>query len=215
MKKVYIVGNKEKHRLEIKTDWLLGMMVLKLDGKTLMKKSFFLKMDLSFEIGDNERHLLSFKFNLFDYWQERMHVSLDGMEIPLEREIVEDDGRVDTPVDDAAAAFYFMSLMNVVFSVIGTLFVPDLDSLQVRLLLLVGAFIYLLFGLQTMRGHQKGFLTGCIFYALDSSVFLFYQFSWGGLCVRAVIAYYLFLGYVFSANTIAARKKAGLNSTLT
>lgn len=212
MKKVYMVGNKERHRLEIKTDWLLGMMVLKIDGKVLMKKSFFLKMDMSFEIGDQERHLLSFKFNLFDYWQERMHVTLDGMEIPVEREIVEDDGRVDTPVDDAAAAFYFMTLMNVIFSVIGTLFVPDLDSLQVRLLLLVGAFVYLLFGLQTTRGHQKGFLTGCIFYTLDSVIFLYYQFSWGGLCVRAVIGYYLFLGYVFSVKTSEARRRTGFTA---
>lgn len=207
MKKIYMIGNHEKHRLEIKTNWLLGMMVLKLDDKILARRSFFLKMDMSFEVGDKEKHLLTFKFNLFDYWQDIMHVKLDGAPMPEDRELDGGEARADTPIDDAAAAFFFMVLMNVIFSVIGTLFVPDLDSLQVRLVLLAGAFIYLLFGMQTLRYHHQGLITGALFYLADSVVFMIYQFSWGGLCVRGIIAYYLFCGFHFWNKARLSRSK--------
>jgi len=207
VKKVYVIGNKEKHQLEFNTNWLLGLVTVKFDKKVLARKSLLFKMDMSFEIGDQEKHLLAFTFNLFNYGESVMHVTIDGQDIPPEKELVEEEVRIDTPVDDAGAAFFYMAFINTLFAVIGTLFVPDLDSLQVRIMLLIGAFAYLLFGIQCIRYHKMGFLAGCLFFLVDSAFFLFYQFSWGGLCVRGIIVYYLFIGIMFWSKTDIQKTK--------
>ncbi len=193
MKKAYHLGTVEKHRLDISVYWYLGLVVLKLDGVTILKKPFLFRIRETFPVGRGEKHLIQFEFNVFDYLRDVLHVSVDGQKMTHEHEILSED-RVDTAADIAAATFLFMVATNIIFSVIGTVFVPYLDSLQVRVLLLAGAFLYLFFALQFLLAHKTASLLGVIFFIADSIFFMFHQFSWGGLLVRLVMLAYLLSG---------------------
>ena len=193
MKKAYHLGTVEKHRLDIHVYWYLGLVVIKLDGVTIFRKPFLFRIRATFPIGQGEKHLIQFEFNLFDYLKDVLHISVDGQKMTHENEILAIE-KVDTPADRAAATLLFMVAVNIIFSVIGTVFVPYLDSLQVRILLLAGAFFYLFFALQFLLAHKIGSFLGVLFFVADSIFFVLHQFSWGGLLVRLVMLTYLFSG---------------------
>lgn len=197
MRKVYSIGIREKHRLEFRVDWLFGVVHLACDGKTLIRRPLFSKIERSFEIGNEERHIIKLNFNLFDYFGEFFQITADGQTLSGLMEIQDKEMKKDTPLEDAAAAFLFLAAMNVIFSVIGTLFVPYLDSLQFRFMLLLGGMIYLLFAVKTVQRQPTGILAGTCFFLVDSVYSLVHFFSVGGLVVRLFIFYYLCVGAVY------------------
>jgi|GEM_PF-1548729 len=197
MKKHFLVGSQQKHRLLFHVNWFLGYCHLSMDGKTLFRRPFFLKVDKSFEIGTTERHLVRIQFNVFDYFRNVLKVIVDGQDITNSIEGREKDYRFETPVDDAAAAMLYVAAMNLLFAVIGTLFVPYLDSVHVRLMLLIGGLIYVLIGIKILSGSRAALVLGILFFTVDSGVNLFFEFSAGGMLIRAVILYYLFIGFTY------------------
>lgn len=197
MRKAIRIGKAEKHRVDFNVNWLLGLCTLSVDGKVILRRPVFLSFEHSFEVGNEERHLLSIRYHLLDSYRNNFHCTIDGQVMTPDFEIQEGDNRPDTPADDAAAALLFIVFTNVIFSVIGTLFVPQLDQLEVRLMLLVGALVYLLFAIKTICYEKSGLLMGIVFFTLDSGYSLFREFSWGGLFVRGVIMYYLGTGLYY------------------
>lgn len=197
MKRNFLVGDQEKHRLLFHVNWFLGYCHLSVDGKTLFRRPFFLKVDKSFEIGTAERHLVSIEFNVFDYFRNVLKVVVDGQDITNSIEGREKEYRFETPVDDAAAALLYVAAMNLLFAVIGTLFVPYLDSVHVRLMLLVGGLIYVLMGIKILSGSRSALIFAILFFTADSAVNLFFEFSAGGMLIRIVILYYLLIGFKY------------------
>ena len=86
------------------------------------------------------------------------------------------------------------AVINIVFAVIGTLFVPDLSSLESRLLLLLGALVYLLLAVKALLYQYSGIVLGTAAFALDSACQLYFFPSAGAVLVRAIIFFYLISG---------------------
>ncbi|HTL46539.1 MAG TPA: hypothetical protein VL688_00580 [Verrucomicrobiae bacterium] len=197
MHQAFKVGKGEKHRVDFEVHWLFGFCVIKVDRKSVFRRPVFLKFEHSFEVGTSERHLVSLRYNPYDPDRNTFYASIDGQPLLPEMEIREGKDELQTPADDAAAALLFLVLTNVVFSVIGTLFVPELDSLEVRLTLLLGACVYLLCAVKTLSRRKSGLLLGTLLFTLDSACGLYLEFSWGGLFVRLIILYYLLTGLYY------------------
>ena len=191
------IGKEEKHRLDVSVRWFLGIFEVTVDGKTLLRRFLLSKVDYNLEIGARERHLVRIRYYLWDSSGSPLKIIIDGQDSTRSLKSGEGVYRMETPVDDAAAALFFVSLVNLVFAVIGTLFVPYLDSLLVRLLLMLGAMIYLLLAVQILSGKVKAVWAAAAFFLADSIMSLYYEFSWGGLAVRAVIFYYLAMGLYY------------------
>jgi len=208
MHKALRIGKMEKHRVDFTVNWFLGLCSISVDGKAILRRPIFLSFEHSFELGSEERHLISIRYNIADYFLKGFHATVDGQKVTPDQEIQEGEIRIETPADDAAAALLFVAFINIVFSVIGTLFVPLLDSLEVRLMLLLGALIYLLFAVKTICGQKSGLILGTSVFLADSGHSLFYEFSWGGLFVRMIILYYLITGLYYWRLTEASRKGA-------
>jgi len=195
MKKSYWVGKEEKHRIDFRIHWLSGLAVIACDGKTLFRKPFFFKIDQSVEIGESEKHVICVRFNLFDYFGDRLQLTINGQNPTPDMEIQEVHEKSETPVDDAAAAFFFVAVVNVIFSVIGTLYVPDLNALVDRLMLLLGGLIYFWFAVKTLAGNKRMMIAGLVFFIFDSACRLLLTFSLGGFVERILILIYLINGF--------------------
>ena len=193
MRKSFEIGKNEKHRLDFSVNWLTGLFVLSVDGRAVFRRPFFFKVDHTVEVGREEKHLVGIRFNVFDYFGSVLKVTIDGQDSDLMMGIHPFENP-DTPADDAAAAILFVSVSNVVFSVIGTLFVPDLDSLETRLLLLVGGLLYLWIFVRILSGSKRALPFAFTFFTLDSALALALSFSVSGLVLRIMIGYYLLTG---------------------
>lgn len=202
MYRSFWIGVKERHLIEFRVQWWLGVMSLKCDGKPLFHKPFFLKLDQTIEIGSEEKHLLNLRFNLFDYFGNVVKITVDGQDMAAAMEMEAQEGQ-DTPADDAAAAILFIVLSNFVFSVIGTLFVPDLDSLETRLMLLLGGLFYLWFFVKVLSSSKYGLWLAGIVFAADTAVSAVIAFSVPGLVVRGMILYYLWTGIQYQKNVLS------------
>ncbi len=193
MRKTFEIGKKEKHRLDFSVSWLTGLFVLSIDGKAVFRRPFFFKIEHTVEVGREEKHLVGVRFNLFDYFGSVLKVTVDGQDSDLMMGVHPFESP-DTPADDAAAALLFVAISNVLFSVIGTLFVPDLDSLETRLMLLLGGLIYLWIFVRVLSGSKRAMPFAFVFFAVDSAVALTLSFSVSGAVLRMMIAYYLITG---------------------
>lgn len=202
MHKRLVIGKAEKHTLDVGVNWLLGLLVLSVDGKAVYRRPFFLKLEHSLEVGTQEKHLVNLRFNAFDYFGNVIKLTVDGQDMagcmemgPLEKR--------DTPVDDAAAALLFVTLSHFLFSVIGTLFVPDLDSLDTRLMLLLGGMIYLWFFVKILSGSKMGLWFAAVIFSFDTAVSVLTAFSIPGLVVRAMILYYFWIGIKYQRTVLS------------
>lgn len=194
MRRSFLIGNAEKHRITFHVNWFLGYCHLKVDAKTIFRRPFFLKIAKSFEVGTAEKHLVNIEFNAFDYFKNVLKVVVDGRDVTNSIEGREKEYRFETPIDDAAASLLYVAAINFLFSVIGTLFVPYLDSVHVRLMLLIGGLVYILFAIKILSGSMAALIAGTVFFVLDSGVNLYFEFSAGGMLVRLIILYYLIAG---------------------
>ncbi|MCM8776185.1 MAG: hypothetical protein NC930_07560 [Candidatus Omnitrophica bacterium] len=195
MHKAYWVGTKQKYRVDFRVIWWAGLATIACDGKVIFRRLFLFKFSHVLEIGEDGKHIIDIRYNLFDRFQDIFYITIDGQKPLPEMEIhTPEEIRVDTPADDAAAALIFVGTVNIIFSVIGTLFVPELDALTARLLLLLAGVIYILFAVQTTVYQQGALMIGTLFFVVDSVVELILDFSAGGLVVRTLILYYLILG---------------------
>lgn len=194
MHRAYLIGKNEKHRIEFRVHWLAAFLSIVCDGKVIVRKPIFLKVHHAFEVGIEEKHIVSIQFHLFDYLGDFFHVSIDGRSPSAEMEIRDQTEKPDTAVEDAAAAFFFVSAINLLFSVIGTSFLPDLYALNVRLLLFVGGLTYALAAVRTLRYDPVGFGAGTVFFVLDSLCRMAHRFSMSELFLRGVILFYLIAG---------------------
>lgn len=202
MHKACWIGIKERHYIEFRINWWLGYVSLACDGKVLFRKPFFLKLEHSLEIGNEEKHLINIRFNAFDYFGSVFKLTVDGQDMAGSMEMGPLDKR-DTPVDDAAAALLFLTLTHFVFSVIGTLFVPDLDSLDTRLMLLLGGMFYLWFFVKTLSGSKYGLWFAAVIFSVDTAVSLVTAFSISGLVVRGMILYYFWIGIQYQKTVLS------------
>ena len=194
MHKAYMIGTAERFRVDFRINWLTGIFSISVDHKAIFRRPFLLKIEHSFELGKNEKNIVSVYFNFFDYFRDVLQITVNGQKPTSSMEIHDSSERDETPVDDAAAAFLYIAVVNMIFSVIGTLFVPYLDSLNVRLMLLLGGMIYLLFAVQTMLSQGRSLVAGTLLFLADSAYQLAVNFSVGGLILRLIIFYYLTMG---------------------
>ena len=197
MKKSYWIGGAEKHRVDFHISWLTGLTTLTFDHKVIFRKPFVLKFEHTVEVGTTEKHILTFGLNMFDYFGQFLYLTVDGQKPTPEMEIHEGGPKPARAVEDAACAFLYVAAVNFIFSVIGTLYVPDLDALTDRLLLLVGGMIYLLFAVKTLSFQKNAMLFGIAFFVIDSIYRQLTFFSIGGIIVRVLILIYLVLGFKY------------------
>lgn len=201
MQKTFVVGTQEKHKITFHVNWFLGYCHLGIDGKTLFRRPFFLKVDRTFEVGTTERHLVHFEFNVFDYFRDVLRIRVDGRDITKIIAREEQHYHLETPVDDAAAALLYIAAVNLVFSVIGTLFVPYLQQAEVRILLLIGGLVYVLLARKILSGSVAAIAAAMVFFTVDSLLNLVLEFSTGGLIIRLIILYYLAVGLRYARIT--------------
>lgn len=202
MHKKLIIGKNEKHTLDLNVNWFLGMIVLSVDGKALYRRPFFLKLEHSLEIGETERHLINLRFNAFDYFGNVIKLTVDGQDMAASMEMGPLE-KNDTPVDDAAAALLFVTISHFIFSVIGTLFVPDLDRLDTRLMLLLGGMIYLWLFVKILSGSKYGLWIAAMIFSVDTAVSVLTAFSVPGLVVRSMILYYFWIGIQYQKTVLS------------
>lgn len=215
MKKSYIVGTQEKHRVDFQIDWLLGMVHFSSDGRILVRRPFFLKFEKAFEIGNEEKHVVKIYFSPFDYYRNFFQILIDGQPPRPYMKLPTGPRRRETPADDAAAVFLFLAAANFLLALIGPKVMPAIQSLQDRLLLFAGAMIYLLFMVQTLQERRLALAAGISIFAADTVYAFFQQFSVGGILLRAVIFYALILGlkYLTEKKRLETTVTAGADST--
>ncbi len=195
MHKAYLIGVREKHRFDFRFNWFTGLCTIAIDGHVVSRQPFMFKIAQSFEIGNEEKHLVAVTFNFFDYFRDTFHVTVDGQRPAPDAELHDSVGHSeDNAIDDAASALTFVASVNLLFSVIGTLFVPDLDALHDRLMMLLAGMIYLFLALKSSMRERGALIFGTIVFVLDSVFRLMNVFSFGGLLVRGIILYYLVVG---------------------
>ncbi|MBI3307456.1 MAG: hypothetical protein HYZ84_06610 [Candidatus Omnitrophica bacterium] len=207
MHKAYIVGIDEKHRLDFHLNWLTGFVTVSVDRKVVLRKLFFFRIDHSFEIGSGGKHIITVHYNLFDYFHEIFLIKVDGQPTTPEMEIQTHHEKIDTAVEDAACALLFVGGVNLIFAVVGTVYVPDLDALRDRMLLLLGALIYFLFAVRVILRQKQALAAGTIFFTLDSILQLAANFSVAGMVLRVAILFYFASG-IRSFRTMRAISEA-------
>ena len=207
MHKAYLIGADEKHRLDFHLSWLSGFVTVSVDRKVVLRRLFFLKIDHSLEIGDSEKHMVTIHFNFFNYFREILAMTIDGQRPAPEMEIQTHKEKFDTPAEDAACAFLFVSIVNLIFAVIGTLYVPDLDSLNDRLLLFLAALLYFLFAVKTAFHQRRALMAGTAVFVLDSIFRSLTYFSVGGIILRIVILFYLVAGIKYLGEREKSREQ--------
>lgn len=194
MRKAYRFGEKLQQRVDFRVNWLTGMASILYNGKVIYRRPFAFSINHTVEVGQDDKHVICIRFSVFDYFADSFYITIDGQKPVPGMEIMEDDLKPETPMDDAAAAFFFVGAVNIVFSVIGTLYVTYLDDLSVRLLLLLASLVYFLFGFKTMLHQASGIFGGTAFFLVDTLYGLYWNFSWAGLILRAVLLFYFSLG---------------------
>lgn len=202
MHRAYLIGTREKHRLDLKVHWLAGFLSLACDHKLLMRKTFLFKVEHTFEIGVDEKHRVTVFFNLFDYFHDVLKVLVDGqvpvpsMEIGKHESVSGVLALSDSAVEEAASAFSLIGLSNIVFALLGGLLSPAISGVQERVWLVTAGLLYFLFTLKTFQRRRGAMTLGTFVFLIDSIAFLTLNFSWTGLAVRLCFFYYLVVGMI-------------------
>jgi len=195
-RKSYVIGVREKHRIGFFINFLTGTAGISCDGKVIYRKPLFAKLDRSFEVGEREKHLVKVYFCLADLFrlQSAFYIRSGGMNLHTEDAVHRVTAGVETAIDESACAFFYVAIINILYSLKGFLFTREPSATLSSTILVFTGLLYLLIGIRTIRCKRGTLIIGTIFFLADTLYGVFMDFSIAGLLVRGLIFYYLLSG---------------------